>query len=131
MPLQKAEKELVDDLLAEEGQHVSAVREMIEKLGGKAVKKGEYAFAFRDVEVFLRMSAEIETFAIGAYNGAISSIESLEARELACSIVQVEGRHAARLRVLNKEVPAPAAFDRAVEKDGSINAVGRFTGVFS
>jgi rubrerythrin len=127
----KSNKPLVEALLSEEGQHITALTELIEELGGKPPAKGEYAFAFRSLEVFLQMSAEIEGFAIGAYNGAIGSLESQAARELAASIVQVEGRHEATLRIAGGEPPAPQAVDPGLSEDVAINAVGRFTGVFS
>jgi rubrerythrin len=131
MSLEAAEKTLLTTMLSEEGEHVSALREMIEGLGGKPVEKAEYAFAFRELETFYLIAAELEGYAIGAYNGAIPSLKSSEARDLAYSIVQVEGRHAAAMRIQLEEDPALEAFDLGESEDNSINAVGRFTGVFS
>jgi rubrerythrin len=130
MPLKSEEKALVEGLLADEGRHVSALKKAVEELGGKPVRKGAYAFAFINFDEFLRLAREIETSAIGAYNGAIPSLKSTKARELAGSIVQVEGRHAAALLIRRKEEPAPAAFDEGLLENTAIISVGKFTGVF-
>jgi rubrerythrin len=129
LPLKKPEKGLLETLRQEEGEHVSALKEMIEDLGGKPVKKGNYAFAFREYDTLLELSSRIETTTIGAYNGAIPTLESDEARTLAFSIVQVEGRHVAKLLVLRKEDPAPEAFDAGESEINSINGVLPFTGI--
>jgi hypothetical protein len=130
IPLDKGQTELVETLLEEEGQHVSALRSMIEKLGGKPSDKGGYAFSYRDVELFLEIAAELETFSLAAYNGAIPSLQSKEARELAFSIVQVDGRHAAAVLVQVKGDPAPEAFDEGDSEVNLINAVVKYTGVY-
>jgi rubrerythrin len=130
MPLKSKEKELVERLLNEEGEHVAAMKAMIEKLGGKPVKKGSYAFAFTEFGTLLFLAGELESTAVGAYNGAIASLKSKEARELAFSIVQVEGRHAATVAVALKEEPAPNPFDHAVPEDDSQYHVEQFTGEF-
>lgn len=127
--LKGEEKELAELLVTEEGQHVAALRDMIEKLGGKPVDKGNYGFAYREYAVWLELASTIETSTIGAYNGAIPSLKSEQARELACSIVQVEGRHAAAVRMPNKEEPAPEAFDVGLLEDTAIDSVLQFTGV--
>ncbi len=128
MSLKTKEKELVDLLFTQEGEHVAAVKKMIEKAGGKPMEKGEYAFAFREYKTFLFIAAEIETTTIGAYNGAIPRLESEEARQLANSIVQVEGRHAAMTRIPIKEEPAPEAFDEGLVENTAAIQVERFTG---
>jgi rubrerythrin len=130
MRLKAKEKELTETFLAEEGEHVNALKEMIERLGGKPVAKGNYAFAYRVFSQFLELAGVLEKAAIGAYNGAIPAIESQEARKLAYSIVQVEARHAATVRIGIKEDPAPEPFDPGESEQNSINAVLPFTGVF-
>lgn len=129
--LKGQQKELVDTLYREEGEHVAAVRGLIEKLGGKPVEKKTYSFAYREYLTLLSLAASLEASAIGAYNGAIPSLESDEARELAFSIVQVEGRHAATVRIPNKEEPAPEAFDVGYLKDSAIDSLVPFTGEYA
>jgi hypothetical protein len=130
LPLDAEQKQLVDTLLAEDGAHVAALKKKIEELGGKPVKKGGYAFAFRDFSTYLRLAGEIETYSVGAYNGVIPSIRSSAVRELASSIAQVDGRHAAALLIPNKEEPAPEAFDIGLNESSAITLVEKFTGIF-
>jgi rubrerythrin len=129
--LKGEEKELAELLVRQEGQHVAALKELIEELGGKPVDKGSYAFAYLEYGTWLQLGASLEASAIGAYNGAIPSLESEEARELAFSIVQVEGRHAAMVRIPNKEEPAPEAFDIGLTEDSAINSLVPFTGEYA
>ncbi len=121
---------MIASLLDDERRHVAAVTSMIRKLGGKPVPTASYAFAYREIEVFLQIAAELETSAIIAYNGVIPSLKSGEARELAGSIVQVEGRHAATVLIPRKEEPAPDAFDRGVSKYEAVASVEKFTGTY-
>jgi rubrerythrin len=122
--------ELVETLFGEENEHVAAVREMIEGLGGKPFKKGNYAFGMRQFESFLSVAATLERIAVLAYNGAIPSLKSAEAKELALSIVQVEGRHAARVLLQAGEDPSPEPFDAGVAEETAINMALPFTGLF-
>jgi hypothetical protein len=130
LALKKKEKDFVELLLEEEGQHVGAMKELIERLGGKPVEKGGYAFAFRDFFSFLILAGSIETTAVGALNGAIQKLKSPEARELAYSIVQVEARQAATLRIGVGEEPTFYTFDHLVPEKDSILHVVQFTGVY-
>ncbi len=130
LPLTGEQKELIATWFAEEGEHVAALREMIEKLGGKPVEKGAYSFSFRDFNSLMARATTLEKVATRAYNGAIPSLESEEARQLAFSIAQVEGRHAAQALFLEIEDPVPEPFDRGESEVNSINSVIQFTGIF-
>jgi rubrerythrin len=129
MPLKSKERSLLAALSSEESEHVAAVKKMIEKLGGKPVEEGKYAYAFREYDVFLRLAGMIENAAVGAYNGAIPSLKSAEAMALASSIVQVEGRHAATVLVHYKEEPAPEPFDVGTTEYSALVSIEQFTGI--
>ncbi len=58
-----------------------------------------------------------EDTGVSAYNGAGPLIENDEILEAAGQIVQVEARHAARVRRENGAPPAPLAFDRPLTMD--------------
>jgi rubrerythrin len=124
-------RKLVATLLEEERRHIQALSKTIEKLGGKPVPEAKsYAFAYRGASVFLGISEELEVAAISAYNGAIPSLESKEAQELAASIAQVEGRHVAALLIQRHEKPAPGAFDTGLTEYKATLSVEKFTGVY-
>lgn len=122
LPLSDAQRELLETLLGEEGEHVAAIKETVEEMGGKPIAKGGFAFAFREYDTLLELGVRIESIAIGAYNGAIPTLKSRDARTLTSSIVQVEGRHVAKLSMLREEQPAPVAFDLGESEESA--AVG-------
>jgi rubrerythrin len=130
LELSAEQRSLIETLHDEERQHVATLTKAIKELGGEPVAKGNYAFAFREVFVLFRLAAELERSAVGAYNGAIPSIESLALRELAGSIVQVEGRHAATVLIHRTEEPAPEAFEPGLTEYQAISSVEKFTGAF-
>ena len=72
---------------------------------------------------FLKLAVAFEDTGVSAYNGAAPSITSREVLAAAGSIVQVEARHAAAIRLLAKEDPAPDAFDPKLSKQQVLKAV--------
>ncbi len=63
---------------------------------------------------------------MSAYNGAAPMISSKAVLGSAGSIVQVEARHAAAIRLQNKTEPAPDAFDPSLSKAQVTKAVQPF-----
>ncbi len=126
-------QKLIGTLLDEERQHVEAVIAEVEKLGAKPVPPGDYGFAFRaESWNFRRMAGYIERATIGAYNGGIPTVESKDLRAFAGSIVQVEGRHAAALRLQSgRQDPAPKAFDYGMSEYQARSSVIKYTGPIS
>ena len=107
----------------QESQHVTALAGTIKKLGGTPVKSPTFAFPMTDEKSFLKLAQTLEDTGVGAYNGAAPAIQSKAVLGAAGSIVQVEARHAAVIRLLNKVTPAPAAFDASIEKAAVLKAV--------
>jgi rubrerythrin len=130
LPLKSKEKALMEKLFEQEAEHVAALQEMIEEMGGKPVKKGGYAFAFRVYEQVLTIAASIEATAVGAFNGAIALLKSPKARELAYTMLQVDARHAATALIGYGEEPAPYSFDHCVPEQDSVLHVVQYTGVY-
>jgi len=123
-------KEMLEELEAEEHRHVEALAAKVEELGGKPTEHVDHAFGYRHsyISVFLRLASELEERVIAAYNGAIPSIESADASALAGSIVQIEGRHAARVLGEAGRNPVPHAFDPAHSEYDALQSVERFVG---
>ncbi|MGI8729451.1 MAG: ferritin-like domain-containing protein [Solirubrobacteraceae bacterium] len=122
------EKKLATELRDNEIEHVDALKATVEKLEGTPVDKPEFDFgnAFSSRDSFLKTSNTLEDTGVSASNGAGPLIESGEVLSAAGSIVQVEARHAALVRLLRNEPPAPQAFDTASDMDAVLKAVQPF-----
>ncbi|MDQ3728295.1 MAG: ferritin-like domain-containing protein [Actinomycetota bacterium] len=112
----------------EEAEHVAALTAAIEELGGKPASKPVTSFPKGDEAAFLKLAQTLEDTGVSAYNGAAPLIESKEILAAAGSIVQIEARHAATIRMLNGENPAPVAFDQTLQADEVLSAVEPFVG---
>jgi serine-rich repeat adhesion-like glycoprotein len=119
-------KGLIDLLAKDEQQHVEALEGTIKKLGGKPVAEPKFDFAYNGTGGFLKLAQTFEDTGVSAYNGAAPMIESKEVLTAAGSIVQVEARHAAAIRLQNKEEPSPAAFDPPLGEAQVLKAVEPF-----
>lgn len=106
----KLAKEIRDDELA----HVDALAATVKKLGGKPVKKPTFDFggAYGSRAAFLKTANVLEDAGVSAYNGGGPLISSKDVLAAAGSIVQVEARHAALIRLVRNKPPAPLAFDK-------------------
>jgi serine-rich repeat adhesion-like glycoprotein len=119
-------KSLVNLLAKDEQQHVEALEGTIKKLGGKPVAEPKFDFAYSGTSGFLKLAQTFEDTGVSAYNGAAPMIKSKEVLGAAGSIVQVEARHAAAIRLQNSEEPAPAAFDSPLDEKQVLKAVEPF-----
>ncbi len=119
-------KKLATEIGDNEQQHVDALTQTIKKLGGKPVVAPAVKFPFNDQKSFLKLAQVFEDTGVSAYNGAAPMISSKEVLGAAGSIVQVEARHAAAIRLLNGDDPSPAAFDPTLSKKQVLKAVMPF-----
>jgi Ferritin-like domain len=101
----------------EEAEHVVALTDAIEQLGGTPVKKPRFAFPATDEKTFLSLASLLENTGVGAYNGAAPSLKSKQVLASAGEIVQVEARHAAAIDLLIGDSPTPnQGFDLPLTK---------------
>jgi serine-rich repeat adhesion-like glycoprotein len=119
-------KSLIGLLAEDEKQHVEALTATIKSLGGKPVAEPKFDFSYSDTAGFLKLAQTFEDTGVSAYNGAGPAIKSKEVLGAAGSIVQVEARHAAAIRLQNKEDPAPEAFDPSLDEAQVLKAVEPF-----
>lgn len=121
-------KKLATEIRDNETEHVTALQKAIESAGGKPVSAPEVDFgdAYKSEKGFLKLAQVFEDTGVSAYNGAGPAISSPDILAAAGSIVQVEARHAALIRLANGDSPAPDAFDKALEKDAVLKAVMPF-----
>jgi rubrerythrin len=119
-------KGLVNLLAGDEQQHVAALTASIKQLGGKPVAEPKFDFPYNNTAGFLKLAQTFEDTGVSAYNGAAPSIKSKEVLASAGAIVQIEARHAAAIRLQNKQEPAPRAFDPALTEKQVLAAVEPF-----
>ena len=119
-------KALVDLIASDEQQHVEALAATIKKLGGKPAMEPKFDFPYNDTAGFLELAQTFEDTGVSAYNGAAPMIKSKEVLAAAGGIVQVEARHAAAIRLQNKDEPAPVAFDPPLDEKQVLKAVEPF-----
>jgi len=94
------------------GHEREHVRFLVNALGSRARKRPHYDFgdATRDPARFAPAAVALEDLAVAAYNAQAANL-TRRGLGAAIKIVSVEGRHAAWIRSLAGEVPAPRAAD--------------------
>jgi rubrerythrin len=102
---------------AHEDQHVQALSQLINQLGGKPAPAPSAKFGLSDQASFLRLAVTLEDLGVAAYNGAAPLVKTPDILSALGSIANVEARHSAALRSLAGQDPAPAAFDKAKPAD--------------
>jgi rubrerythrin len=115
---------LVEEFGGHEQEHVDALTSTIKDLGGTPTKAPGVDFGDLSSEKkFLELAVTFEDVGVSAYNGAAPEIKSKEVLAAAGSIVQIEARHAAAIRLLAGEDPAPESFDETLSMDEVLKAV--------
>ena len=107
----------------DESQHVDALTGTARQLGGKPAAMPTFSFPITDEASFLKLAQTLEDTGVSAYNGAAPAIKSKEVLAAAGGIVQIEGRHAGIIRLLNGTEPAPVAFDKTLSEGQVMAAV--------
>lgn len=105
---------LAGELRDQEVEHVDALRATIEEAGGAPPDRLPLDFGegLASEEAFLKLANTIEDTTVSAYSGAAPRFESREFLAVCASIVQVEARHAALVRLVREKPPAPLALDK-------------------
>lgn len=106
---------------AHERAHVAFLRKA---LGAKAVDKPEFDFGDipRNPARFRVTAQVLEDTGVAAYNGQVRNVTK-KTLAAAASIVSVEARHAAWIRDINRQNPAPKALDDAKTRAQILAAV--------
>jgi hypothetical protein len=121
-------KELATTLRDNEVEHVDALTAAIKKSGGTPVEAPgvDFGGAFASEDSFLKLAQTFEDLGVSAYNGAATQIKSKDVLGAAGSIVQVEARHAAAIRLMRGEAITDGAFDKALKMDEVLAAAKPF-----
>ena len=109
-----------------ENTHVTTLVEVITQLGGRPVPRSEYDFGITSVASAVKTAMVLENTGVRAYDGAIAHIKRASLLTAGATIATVEARHAAYLNLLNRVVPFPKAFDKAVAPRAICKAVQAF-----
>ncbi|HEY1237792.1 MAG TPA: ferritin-like domain-containing protein [Solirubrobacterales bacterium] len=119
------QKMVAQEIASNEMDHVNSLMGAISDMGGKPVEAPgvDFGNAVKSESAFLKLAQTFEDTGVSAYNGAGPMLKSKEVLGVAGSIVQVEARHAARIRLLNGETPAPDPFDPPLTMDEVLKAV--------
>lgn len=107
-----------------EAAHVTALTDALVAAGASPVQaQSSYNFpAFDSRQAILDFARIAEETGVGAYQGAAAAIENKDYLAAAGSIVQVEARHAAVVRMLLGQKPVPAATTPSLTID-EVNAI--------
>jgi rubrerythrin len=118
-------RRLTRELRDNEMEHVETLTSTIEQLGGMPAEAPEVDFggAFAGRAAYLKLANTLEDTGVSAYNGAAPQISSAEVLTAAGTIVQVEARHAALIRLQRDRSPSPLAFDKASSMEKVLRAV--------
>ncbi len=119
---------LAELLGGHERTHAERLRGVIERMGGTTARETDLQFRFpvTNQANFLELAITLEENGVSAYNGAAPLLNSTELLPLAGSIVQVEARHAAAVRVASGQSAAPRAFDRAIGLQDAVANAGPY-----
>ena len=121
-------KELANNFGEQETAHAEALQQSIQLLGGKPGAPIKANLKVSDDASFLKLAVALEETGVGAYNGAAKALSAPDLVRAAGTIVQVEARHAAALRMRSGQDPAPFAFDGALTVAEANTAVKEATG---
>lgn len=115
---------------AHEAAHVDALTATLSSIGVEPVAAlGNYNFpAFNNRGDILNFARTAEELGVGAYQGAAPAITNADYLAAAGSIVQVEARHAAIVRLLLGADPAPSAVTASMSVDQVLAVVNPILG---
>ena len=109
-----------------EAAHVAYLTKAITQAGATPVAKPTFKFPMKDEASFLMLAQTFEDTGVSAYNGAGPLLSDKAILAAAGTIVQIEARHAAAIRLQRGETPAPDAFDPSLDMSQVLTAVKPF-----
>ena len=106
-----------------EATHVTFLKKA---LGSAAIKSPTFDFGdtVTDKAKFAATAQVLEDTGVEAYLGQVANVKQAGVLAAAGTIATVEARHAAWIRFINGDLPAPAAFDKRKSEKAILKAVG-------
>ena len=116
-------KQFAEVVADHEAKHVNFLRRA---LGPKAIKSPAFDFGdtVTDPAKFAATAQVLEDTGVNAYLGQVGNISARGTLAAAATITTVEARHAAWIRNINGDLPAPLSFDRRRSERSILKAVG-------
>ena len=99
----------------DESTHVDTLTTVLKSLGAYAPEACKYSFPYKSAEQFIALASIIEGVGVSAYSGAAVSVKNPAILGAAASILSVEARHDAILRLNSGVVPYPNPFDTPLD----------------
>lgn len=120
---------LLETVRDHEIEHVDALRALIRDGGGQPNDRPrvEFGVELESLDGFLKLANTLEDTAVSGLNGAAPALENEDFVAAFASIVQVEARHAAVIRMLRDKPPAPLPLDKASNETAVRQAYGPYT----
>ncbi|KAI4609074.1 uncharacterized protein J4E88_003180 [Alternaria novae-zelandiae] len=111
-----------------EATHVTTLQSAIAGAGAKPVEPCQYNFdaALTSADSMVKTARVLEAVGVSAYLGAAPLVNSSDILSAAGSIVTVEARHQAFIRIASGAEPVPAAFDTALQPRAVFTLAAQF-----
>jgi rubrerythrin len=106
-----------------EATHVKFLKGALKSAAIKS-PKFDFGMAVTDQKTFAATAQVLEETGVTAYLGQVANVFQGPVLTAASTIATVEARHAAWIRLINGEIPAPAAFDKPKSEKAVLKAVG-------
>jgi hypothetical protein len=118
-------------MAADEKAHYSRLAQLVTAAGQPPATAADIDFtyprgSFASQTSVLKLAAEVETLGLGAYVGAIESVETPELRLPIGQIAANEAQHAGALAALRGGAVIGRAFAPSLQIDAASAALGRF-----
>lgn len=118
---------VLEQVAYDEAAHVAFLTAGLKAAGVEnPPQRCEYSFPYTDVASFLALSQVIENVGVSAYLGAAGDISNPGYVTAAGSILTVEARHNAFIRLLNNYLPNPEPFDTPQSASNVVSIVTPF-----
>jgi hypothetical protein len=115
-------KKFAETVAAHEAAHVKFLKGALKSAAVKS-PKFDFGKAVTDQATFAATAQVLEDTGVSAYLGQVGNILQIPVLKAAGTIATVEARHAAWIRFINADTPAPAAFDTAKSEKAILKAV--------
>jgi rubrerythrin len=106
-----------------EAAHVTFLKNALKSAAIKS-PKFDFGMAVTDQKTFAATAQVLEDTGVSAYLGQVANIFQPGVLSAAGTIATVEARHAAWIRFINGELPAPTSFDKRRSEKAVLKAVG-------